>query len=71
MRRLTRHARNGLRHYNLDAEDAEHLVDEANMIEPDPDGRLRYRATVENQEVTVVVAVDVPDLIVTVYANPK
>jgi len=68
--RLTRHARNKLRLEGwLTWDLAESLVVPSNRIAPDPDGKPRYRAGVAGREVTVVVALDNPDLIITIYVD--
>jgi hypothetical protein len=60
---FTRHAKNRLRLYKLTREQAEAAVASGNRAGTDPDGRPLYTAG----GVTVVVALDKPNLIVTLY----
>lgn len=65
--RLTRHAKNGLRRVGGTLEDAERVI--ANPVEVDRDdrGKPRYTGEIRGARVRIVVALDEPDLIVTIH----
>jgi hypothetical protein len=52
-------------------EDAERVIGEPLSLDHDPDGRPRYRGFIGGVLVKVVVAVDEPDLIVTIHKRRK
>jgi uncharacterized protein DUF4258 len=69
--RLTRHAKNRLRHLHGTIEDVERVIEQPLAADKDPDGRPRYRGFIRGTPVKVVVAVDEPDLIVTIHKRRK
>jgi hypothetical protein len=52
-------------------EDAERVVEQPLGADKDPEGRPRYRGFIRGIPVKVVVAVDEPDLIVTIHKRRK
>jgi hypothetical protein len=69
--RLTRHAKNRLRHLKGTVEDAERVIARSVGTEKDPYGRPRYLGFINGIPVKVVVAIDEPDLIVTIHERRK
>jgi len=66
---FSRHARNRMRRLGISRQDVERLRAESEAWDEDPDGRRRYVGHVRGTRVRVVVAVDNPDLVVTVHAR--
>jgi hypothetical protein len=65
--RLTRHAKNYLRSASATLEDVERVIERPSLIDRDEDGRPRYTGEVRGVRLRVVVALDEPDLIVTIH----
>jgi hypothetical protein len=65
--RLSRHAKNELRSLGATLADVERLVADPEQEDRDPEGRPRYVGHVQGVRVRVVVALDEPDLIVTIH----
>jgi len=65
--RLTRHAKNFLRQIEGTLDDAERVIDDPVHSDRDADGKPRYVGEIRGVRVRVVVAVDEPDLIVTIH----
>lgn len=65
--RLSRHARNRMRALGLKQDEIEQIVWEGSSIGQDRDGRERYEGEIDGFTIRVVVAVDRPGLVVTVY----
>jgi len=65
--RLTRHAKNGLRRVGGTLEDAEWVVVNPEKFDHDEQGKPRYTGAIRGERVRVVVAIDEPDLIVTIH----
>jgi hypothetical protein len=64
---LTRHAKNELRTLGATLGDVERAIADPIGVDSDPDGRPRYTSYVLGTRVRIVVAVDEPDLIVTIH----
>jgi len=65
--RLTRHAKNGLRNLGASLLDAERVIANPVLVDRDEKGRLRYTGYIEGARVRIVVALDEPDLIITIH----
>jgi uncharacterized protein DUF4258 len=65
--RLTRHAKNELRSLDATLADVEYLITNPDQEDRDPEGRPRYIGHLQGVRVRVVVALDEPDLIVTIH----
>jgi len=68
---LSRHAKNKLRALRMTPLDAEWVISKSIAIDSDADGRPRYLGDVRGTPVFVVVALDEPDLIVTIYRKGR
>jgi hypothetical protein len=64
---LTRHAKNQLRWLKLSGEELEWLVANPISVDRDPFGRPRYLGEIEGRRIRVVLALDEPDLVVTLH----
>jgi hypothetical protein len=69
--RLTRHAKNECRLYGIDLADAEAIVARPVRFLRDADGKPIYEGLVRGRLMRVIVALDEPDLIVTIYSRRK
>jgi hypothetical protein len=69
--RFTRHAKNECRLYNVDLGDAEAVIARPIRIGRDEDGKPLYEGMVRGKVMRVIVALDEPDLIVTIYPRRK
>jgi hypothetical protein len=69
--RFTRHARNWARRLKLDVADAEELIARPDRVDRDRYGKPRYTGEVRGIRVRAVVAVDEPDLIVTIHRRRR
>ncbi|MFZ9668303.1 MAG: DUF4258 domain-containing protein [Solirubrobacterales bacterium] len=69
--RFSRHARNRLRALGISRKEVELLVASTHPVDRDLEGRPRHEGEVDGVPVRVVVAVDRPDLIVTVYGRSR
>jgi hypothetical protein len=65
--RLTRHAKNRARGLGIIPSDAEAVIREPEGTDRDEVGKPRYYGLIGNRNVCIVVALDEPDLIVTIY----
>jgi hypothetical protein len=65
--RLSRHAKNQARKYGIPESEIRRIVVFGYPVDHDSDGRPRYLGEVHGLWVRVVVAVDAPDLIVTIH----
>jgi mRNA-degrading endonuclease RelE of RelBE toxin-antitoxin system len=65
--RFTRHAKNRARDINATVADAEELTAYPERVDFDPHGNWRYVGRIRGERVRVVVALDDPDLIVTIH----
>jgi hypothetical protein len=69
--RLSRHAKNFLRRLRATVDDAEGVIAEPIQVDTDGDGRSRYTGEIWGVRVRVVVALDEPDLIVTIHERSR
>jgi hypothetical protein len=69
--RLTRHAKNELRSLGIELADAERVVADPVRVDRDPEGKLRYTGYIRDVRVRVVVALDEPDLIITIHQRRR
>jgi hypothetical protein len=65
--RFTRHAKNRARDIGASVADAEELMANPEHVDLDPHGNWRYVGHIRGERVRVVVALDEPDLIVTIH----
>jgi hypothetical protein len=65
--RFKRHAKNGLRRVKGTAEEAESVVGNKFGKDFDPKGNPRYRGYIAGKRCRVVVALDDPDLIISIH----
>jgi len=65
--RMTRHAKNYLRRLEASVEDVERVIREPLHFDLDRKGKPRYTGQIQGVRVRVVVALDEPDLIVTIH----
>lgn len=68
---MTRHAKNYLRRLEASVEDVERLIKEPLHFDRDREGKPRYTGQIQGVRVRVVVALDEPDLIVTIHDRSK
>jgi hypothetical protein len=68
---LSRHAKNKLRWLRMTPLDAEWVVAHPDAVDCDDQGRPRYLGEVRGTPVFVVLALDEPDLIVTIYRRGR
>lgn len=69
--RFTRHAKNRAREIGATVLDAEELIANPEHVDLGPDGKWRYVGHLRGERVRVVVALDEPDLIVTIHRRPR
>jgi len=60
-----------MRALNLPPEEVERVVREGIQVDPDEDGRKRFEGDLGKTIIRVVMAVDRPDLVVTVYRRSR
>ena len=65
--RFTRHARQRLKLYRVTREQAEAITASGALSEPDAKGNPRRTGVVDACTIVVVIALDNPDLIITLY----
>lgn len=65
--RLSRHAKNQARRLGVDLFEAEALIAHPAQFDHDEFGRLRYTGQIRGVRMRIVVALDEPDLIVTIH----
>ena len=65
--RLTRHAKNELRNLQATLADIEDAISNPIWVDRDPNGKPRYTGYIGAVRVRIVVALDEPDLIVTIH----
>jgi hypothetical protein len=68
---FTHHAKNGLRWIKGTAQEAEAVVANETEKDFDRDGKPRYRGFIAGKRCCVVVALDDPDLIITVFERKR
>jgi hypothetical protein len=64
---LSRHAKNELRTLDATLRDVEMAIADPIRIDSDPNGRPRYTSYIRGIRVRIVIAVDEPDLVVTIH----
>jgi hypothetical protein len=69
--RLSRHAKNEVRHLRATLAEVERVIMDPIRVDRDEDGRPRYTGYIEEVRVRVVVALDDPDLIVTIHKRRR
>jgi hypothetical protein len=69
--RFTRHAKNKLRHLKGTVREAESATANKFGKDFDKDGNPRYRGLIAGKYCRVVVALDEPDVIITIYAEER
>jgi hypothetical protein len=69
--RFKRHAKNGLRWVKGTAQEAEAVVERNFEKDFDPDGNPRYRGYIAGKRCRVVVALDDPDLIISIHRRRR
>jgi hypothetical protein len=69
--RFSRHAKNKARDLKVSVADAEAMVARATVVDRDVDGRPRYTGYIGGVPVRVIVALDDPELIVTIYERRR
>lgn len=69
--RLTRHAKNELRNLRATLADVEDAISNPIWVDRDPKGKPRYIGYVGAVRVRIVVALDEPDLIVTIHKRRR
>jgi hypothetical protein len=69
--RFKRHAKNGLRWVKGTAEEAESVVKNSFEKDFDRDGNPRYRGYIAGKRCRVVVALDDPDLIISIHPRRR
>jgi hypothetical protein len=69
--RFKRHAKNGLRSVKGTAEEAESVVENSSEKDFDEDGNPRYRGFINGKRCRVVVALDDPDVIITIHPRRR
>jgi hypothetical protein len=65
--RFSRHAKNNARDLDVTIEEAEWAIQDALLVDADYRGRRRYTSYIRHIRVRIVVALDEPDLIVTIH----
>jgi mRNA-degrading endonuclease RelE of RelBE toxin-antitoxin system len=65
--RFTRHAKNRAREIGATVADAERLIEDPEQVDFDRHGNWRYVGRIRGEQVRIVVALDEPDLIVTIH----
>ena len=69
--RFSRHAKNGMRRYRVAAADVASVVQPSNRIAPGASGNPRYRGVVDGRRFTVVIALDNPEFIITIFGGEE
>jgi hypothetical protein len=69
--RLSRHAKHCARQYGLDVGDAEEVIAHPTHMDLDAKGKPRYTGEVRGIRVRIVVALDEPDLIITIHERRR
>ena len=69
--RLSRHAKNSLRRLRATIADVERLIAEPDEIDTDEYGKPRYIGEIKGVRVRVVVALDEPDLVITIHERRR
>ncbi len=68
---MTRHAKNGLRRIGGTLEDAEQVIANPTTVDWDYQGRPRYTGEILGRQMRIVIALDEPDLIVTIHPRRR
>lgn len=69
--RLSRHAKNQARSLRLSVADVESVIQRPMRIDRDRHGKPRYTGVIRGVRVRAVVAVDEPDVIVTIHKRRR
>ena len=69
--RFTRHGKNRARQIGATIVDAEEVIANPVLVDLAPDGKWRYVGLIRGERVRVVVALDEPDLIVTIHRRRR
>jgi hypothetical protein len=69
--RLSRHAKNQARRLGIVLDDAMAVIAHPQQVDVDPENRPRYVGEVRGKRIRVVVAVDDPELIVTIHERRR
>lgn len=69
--RLSRHAKNQARNLRLSIADVESIIQRPAYIDRDRHGKPRYTGEIRGVRVRAVVAIDEPDLIVTIHKRRR
>lgn len=69
--RFTRHAKNEARRLRADVADAEAVIAQPVRVDRDRFGKPRYTGYIRGVRVRIVVALDEPDLIVTIHERRR
>lgn len=65
--RFTRHARQRLKLYRVTRDQAEVIAGSGALADPDARGNPRRTGAIDSRTIVVVIALDNPDLIITLY----
>jgi hypothetical protein len=69
--RYTRHAKNGARWLGVTEADVKHVLTNACVVDTDEDGNPRFTGWVKGKRIRIVLALDQPELIVTIHPRRK
>jgi hypothetical protein len=69
--RYTRHAKNGARRWEITDADVEQILMSPLEVDADKDGNPRFTGLVRDVRIRVVLALDQPDLVVTIHPRRK
>jgi Domain of unknown function (DUF4258) len=69
--RFTRHAKNQARRAGVTVADVEALIANPDAIDFDEDGKPRYTGSIRGTRVRAVIALDAPDVIVTIHERRR
>lgn len=68
---MTRHSKNELRNLKATVEDVERVIANPIRVDYDSDERSRYTGYIRDVRVRIVVALDEPDLVVTIHKRRR
>jgi hypothetical protein len=69
--RLSRYAKNRLRRLEASIEEVERVIEEPASFDRDRRGKPRYTGEIQGVRVRIVLALDEPDLVVTIHYRRK
>jgi len=69
--RFSRHAKNWARQHRFTVADAEEVIAHPLRVDSDKKGKPRYTGYIAGVRVRIVVALDEPDLIVTIHGRRR